>query len=92
MKKLLLTALFLISCEIIQDPPPPLNCYCVELMVSSSSGKILNTLVSSDFVYESGIIEKWKADEGINLIRDSINHTITIRMVKCIEPDIKVLK
>jgi len=91
MKKLLLIfALFLfLSCEITEDPLSPLFCYSMVLKINSATGEILSNEVLSDFVYERQSIDKWKADEGIHIKKDTINHIITINTVICILSDRK---
>lgn len=98
MKKLF-ALLFLIaffSCEKAMDSIPdknevhPVNCYSVNLLISTTSGEILNQEINFIFVYEPTSIKKWKAIEGINVIKDTVNHTAKIQMIQCIRPDIKI--
>jgi len=97
MKKLF-ALLFLIaffSCEKTDTIPDknevhPVNCYSVNLLISTTSGEILDQEINFIFVYEPVSIEKWKAIEGINIIKNTANHTAKIQMVQCIKPDIKI--
>jgi hypothetical protein len=91
MKKLFLfiAAVILLSCEIIEDPPKPVNYYCVVLQVNSTSGKVISNEIISDFVFERESIEKWSRDEGISTEIDSINHITTIKIITHLYPDPK---
>jgi hypothetical protein len=42
------------------------------------------------FVYEQESLDKWQANEGIHIDKDTIHHTITIRAYVCMTPDPKV--
>ncbi len=95
MKKLfvLLFLMTFFSCEKTMEIPEinnsPVNCYYVNLLINSTSGEIIDQEINFVFVYELQSIKKWKADEGINVIRDTIYHTTKIQIIKCIKPDIK---
>ena len=91
MKKLflLLVAMILLSCEIIEDPIKPVNYYCIVLQVNSANGKVMSNEVISDFVYEKESIDKWSRDEGMSILTDSINHITTIKIITHLYPDSK---
>jgi hypothetical protein len=94
MKKLfkisiLITALTLLACKSLDDPPTPRHYYEVTLTINLTSGKILSTEIITDFVYNSESIEKWEKREGINTTIDSLNHTAIIKMITHINPDLK---
>lgn len=89
MKAIAIITVLLICCTAIEDLSHPLECYFIELAVSTTSGDILSTQASHSFVCETEAIEKWKADEGIKTVRDTLTHTAVITIRTCIEPDYK---
>jgi hypothetical protein len=89
MKNLLFIFFISLVCCSSIEVVPPINCYVVEVLVSTMSGKVLKTTTQTDFVWDLEAIEKWKDDEGITISRDTIKHTMTIKMVKCVEIDSK---
>ena len=57
MRNLLLICFFLLSCEVIHEPPKPIYAYYSEI-VNSASGKIISSKVTSDFLFEQEAINK----------------------------------
>ena len=86
---LFLSIVLLLSCDIIEDPISPINCYCNTTIINSTSGDVISNTITNDFVYESESIVKWKSNEGIVVKIDSINHKQTIIMRKCLTLDSK---
>lgn len=92
MKKIVVITFMMLISIMISDcapeQPHPIDCYEVTLIVSSATGDIIKNSAKHAFIYEVNDITYW---EGISssTVRDSINHTITIKMTKCITIDSK---
>jgi hypothetical protein len=86
---LFLSIIILLSCDIIEDPISPVNCYCNTTIVNSTSGEVISNKIVYDFIDNPESIGKWENDEGIVVNIDTINHTQTIVMRKCLTIDSK---
>lgn len=92
MKRIVIITLIMLSAIIASDcapeQPHPVDCYEVNLIIDSASGDIIKNTARHIFVYEANEITHW---EGMSstVTRDSVNNTITIKMVKCISIDSK---
>ena len=82
MRNLLLICFFLLSCEVIYEPPKPIYAYYSEITVNSASGKVISSEVTSDFLFEQEAINKcWeKSLKGVTYQKDSISNITTIKV------------
>jgi hypothetical protein len=84
----MLLGLLVYAC--IDEPMPhPQNCYTLTIVASTVTGEIVSQKAEYDFIYGIEPLEKWLAEQGTTIERDTVNHLITIKVIQCVEPDIK---
>jgi len=91
MKRLLILAFILLSCEVIDEPIRPIHCYYSEIQVSATTGKVISINISSDFLYNREGIDKCKCntESGPAYSKDDSSHIVTINSTYWIYPDSK---
>lgn len=80
----------LLAVQCIPDDDIPMDCYNIEIRASSVDGIIEQIISDYSFIYDDGQLAKWKQDEGVRVMHDTLRHLVIIEVRQCVLPDRKL--